>query len=104
MLHLTRLSKIWRALYDLSAGATGTKEAPYKLNTNDIFVLAGASSANVSDLTFTMVRNGQSEPSFQVTNVPFQANYCTSIKGHYTIEIKGSFTLTHSEMWDSFDE
>lgn len=89
---------------DLSAGATGTKEAPYKLNTNDMFVLAGASSANVFDLTFTMVRNGQSEPSFQVTNVPFQANYCTSVKGHYTTLLSGAFTLRHDEEWYLFDE
>lgn len=89
---------------DLSAGATGTTEAPQKLNANDIFLLAGVYSANVTDLTFSMVTDAVTEPSFTVTNVPFQANYSTTIKGHYTTLHSSSFTLMHSELWNSFDE
>lgn len=89
---------------DLSAGAAGTTAAPLKLNTNDIFVLASVYSANVTDLTFSMVSDTIKEPSFNVTNVPFQANYSTTIKGHYTTLHSSSFTLMHSELWNSFDE
>lgn len=89
---------------DLSAGATGTTTVPQKLNTSDIFVMASVSSAVVTSLTFSMITNGLTEPSFDVTNVPFQANYNTFIKGHYTTQKSSMFTLVHSELWNTFDE
>jgi len=91
-------------IIDLSAGVAGTTTVPQKLNTNDIFVLADVNSANVADLTFSMVYDNITEPSFDVTNVPFQANYSTTIKGHYTTLHSSSFTLVHSEVWNYFDE
>jgi hypothetical protein len=89
---------------DLSAGATGTTTVPQKLNASDIYVMASASSAVVTSLTFSMASSGLTEPSFDVTNVPFQANYNTFIKGHYTTQQSSTFTLVHSELWNTFDE
>lgn len=89
---------------DLPVGAVGTTTVPQKLNTNDIFVLAGVYTANVTDLLFSMVSDTIKEPSFTVTNVPFKANYSTTIKGHYTTLKSTTFQMVHSEVWNYFDE
>lgn len=88
---------------DLLAGATGTKDAPVKLNNADIYVLSSV-AGNVTDLTFTMSMNGTSEPSFSVTNVPLQTNYNTNVKGHYTSLTSSTFIVTCDDQWIVYDE
>jgi len=87
----------------LGLGATGTKDAPAKLNNSDIFVLSSV-AGNVTDLTFTMSMNGTSEPSFSVTNVPLQTNYNTNVKGHYTSLTSSTFTVTCDDQWTVYDD
>ena len=88
---------------NLTAGVTGTKEAPVRLNDADIYVLSSA-AGSVTDLTFTMSNNGTPEPSFSVTNVPLQTNYNTNIKGHYTSLKSSTFTVTCDDLWTVYDE
>lgn len=88
---------------NLAMGTTGTKDAPVKLNNTDIFVLSSV-AGSVTDLTFTMSMNGTPEPSFNVTNVPFQTNYNTNVKGHYTSLISSTFTVTCDDQWIIYDE
>jgi hypothetical protein len=87
----------------LGIGATGTKDAPVKLNDAYIFVLSSA-AGSVTDLTFTMSMNGTPEPSFNVTNVPLQTNYNTNVKGHYTSLTSSTFIVTCDDQWIIYDE
>lgn len=89
---------------DLSAGASGSVVAPVKLNPTNLYVLASAAAAIVTDLTFTMATNERAEPSFEVANVPLQANYMTNIKGHYTNLTSTAFSVSVSNTWRSYDE
>lgn len=88
---------------DLGMGTIGTKDVPVKLNYAKIFVLSSV-AGSVTDLTFTMSLNGTPEPSFNVTNVPFQTNYNTNIKGHYTSLKSSTFTVTCDDQWLLRDE
>jgi len=58
---------------------TGTKDAPKKIETDVIFVLAPTASVGTTTFTFQY----ESEAEFNVSDVQIQANYNTNITGHY---------------------
>ena len=83
----------------LTDAVNGTKENPVTLNSTDYFVLTPVATQYVAAVTFQC---GEEE-KFEVSNVPFQANYKTNIKGHYTSLASETFTVTCDDAWGSPD-
>lgn len=93
-------TKVTRTETITVAETTGTKDAPVKINTNDIFVLASVADAEMPTLTFKM----GSEEAFEIPNVPLKANYNTNITGHYTKLNGTTFTVTCDDtQWENSD-
>lgn len=61
------------------AETAGTKDAPAKIETDAIFVLAPIANAGTTTFTFQY----EAEDAFDVADVKIQANYNTNITGHY---------------------
>lgn len=75
---------------------SGTEASPVRLNDEDIFALAPISTASVNNIIFQCNDEGE----VMVSNVPLQANYNTSIKGHYTTVSDQTFTVNYNDGWD----
>ncbi len=84
----------------LTDAVNGTKENPVTLNSTDYFVLTPVATQYVAAVTFQC---GEEE-QFEVSNVPFQANYKTNIKGHYTSLASETFTVTCDDAWETTDK
>lgn len=74
---------------------TGTSTSPVQLNDEDIFTLAPVEKALLSNIIFQCNEEGK----ITVSNVPLQANYNTSIKGHYTTVSEQTFIVDCKDEW-----
>lgn len=100
---ITSGSEVITPQFSLAEGVNGTKETPANINPEPVYIFASTETADVADFTFTMSTDGVGEESFDVTNVPLQANYATHIKGHYTSMKGTTFTVTCDGQWESTD-
>lgn len=75
---------------------SGSESVPVQLNDEDIFALAPVSDASLNNIIFQCNDEGE----VMVSNVPLQANYNTSIKGHYTTVSDQTFTVNYDDEWE----
>lgn len=75
---------------------SGSESMPVQLNDEDIFALAPISDASLNNIIFQCNNEGE----VMVSNVPLQANYNTSIKGHYTTVSDQTFTVNYNDGWN----
>lgn len=74
--------------YDIEDGVTGL------LNEDPIYIFAPVETASVIDFTFTDINE-----TFTLSNVPVQANYVTTLNGHFTSLFVGSITASTTSDW-----
>lgn len=84
----------------ITSAKSGTEAVPVQLNDGDIFALASVSDALLHNITFRCNDEGE----VMVSNVPLQANYNTSIKGHYTTVSDQTFTVNYNDEWSGDNE
>ncbi len=77
----------------------GTPSTPAKINNTDIFILAPATTQYVTAITLQC----SAEEPFNISNIPFQANYTTNIKGHYTTLANETFNVSCDDTWENPD-
>lgn len=86
-------------IFTLSADVNGTV-TPLNINDREIYIFANKTGSYVASFTFQC----NEEESFDVNNVPLQANYVTNIIGHYTKATTQAFTVTCDDNWSSMDD
>lgn len=86
-------------IFTLAAGANGV-DVPQIINDREIYTFANRTGNYVASFTFQC----DEEESFDVNNVPMQANYVMNIIGHYTKNTAQTFTITCSDNWSTIDD